>query len=348
HGADLDALQLLELGVPDGVGAVEACVDIERKLQWRPKTLVDLQHLMAQLESPAPSSRALRRLNDDLDTSAGGERPKATLSDEGCQWLVKMQARGDRPAMPAREFVTMRLAQQCGLNAAPVKLHTFGAHQALMVRRFDRDGDPSKPTRKLYASAHTVLRLRLEAVRGDPERSYLALADRLRIWTRGDAPDHSARLDRQLGELWRRMAFHALVGNTDDHALNTGLLFDHATDGGKRGAWGLSPAFDITPNMRTAPPNIEEGPLLSLATGTDGHSGTSTARLVEAAQRIGLDAGDAVEWLQVTTRHVAHQWEPLLRSAAGPIVEDSARMDRLVSDVQPSFAYAEWMAGRDL
>lgn len=32
HGNQLDALQLLELGVPDGVGAVEACHDIDRKL----------------------------------------------------------------------------------------------------------------------------------------------------------------------------------------------------------------------------------------------------------------------------------------------------------------------------
>lgn len=337
HGDNLDALQLLELGVPDGVGAVEACSDIERKLRWRPKDLGDLQRFIEDLEAHEPSSRALRRLHDDLDTSAGGERPKATLVDEGRLWLVKMQARGDRQAMPAREFVTMRLAEQAGLHVAPVRLHSFGAHQVLMVQRFDRDGDPFKPTRKLYASAHTVLRLRLDAAKGDPERSYLGLADRLRIWTKDGSDHHRERLGAQLAELWKRMAFNALVGNTDDHALNIGLLFD-------RMAWGLSPAFDITPNMVGLPQKIEEGPHLSLATGTDGRSGTSVARLAEAAQRMGLDRVEATQWLTDTAKQVAQQWQPMLRTAASPIIEDSARMDRLVDDVRPSFAYAEWLA----
>lgn len=344
HGNRLDALQLLELGVPDGVGAIEACTHIERKMQWRPKCLADLQQLTQELEAHEPASRAVRRLNDDLDTSAGGERPKATLVDDGCLWLVKMQARGDRPAMPAREFVTMRLAEQAGLHVAPVKLHTFGAHQVLMVRRFDREGDPFKPTRKLYASAHTVLRLRLDAVKGDPERSYLGLADRLRIWTKDGADDHRERLGQQLAELWKRMAFNALVGNTDDHTLNTGLLFDRVAEGSRRMAWGLSPAFDITPNRVGLPTQIEEGPHLSLATGTDGRSGTSVARLADAAQRMGLDRADAIQWLKDTAEKVAQQWEPMLRAAAGPILEDTARMSRLVEDVRPSFAYAEWLA----
>lgn len=344
HGGKLDALQLLELGVPDGVGAIEACHDIERKLRWRPKDLSELQQLSEDLEAQEPSSRALRRLNDDLDTSAGGERPKATLVDQGRLWLVKMQARGDRQAMPAREFVTMRLAELAGLHVATVKLHTFGAHQVLMVQRFDREGDPFKPTRKLFASAHTVLRLRLDAVKGNPERSYLALADRLRIWTRDGADDYHQRLDAQLAELWKRMAFNALVGNTDDHPLNTGLLFDRVAEGSDRLAWGLSPAFDITPNLIAPPSKIEEGPNLSLATGTDGGSGSSLARLAEAAERMGLDRGEAIQWLKARAGQLAAQWEPMLRAAAAPIIEDSARMGRLVDDVRPSFAYAEWLA----
>jgi len=347
HGHKLDALQLLEHGVPDGVGAIEACHDIERKLRWRPKTLADLQQLTQELEAHEPASRALRRLNHDLDTSAGGERPKVTLAADGCLWLAKMQARSDRQAMPAREFVTMRLAEQAGLHVAPVRLHTFGAHQVLLVQRFDRAGDPMKPMRKLYASAHTALRLHLHAVKGDPERSYLALADRLRIWMQDGADDYRDRLGHQLAELWRRMAFNALVGNTDDHALNTGLLFDGVVEGDDRMAWALSPAFDITPNMTGLPPVIEEGPLLSMATGADGRSGTSVARLAEAAQHLGLDRGDAITWLADTARLVAQQWEPLLRDAAGRIIEDATRLDRLVGDVRPAFAYAQWLATQE-
>ncbi|RYH71051.1 MAG: type II toxin-antitoxin system HipA family toxin [Alcaligenaceae bacterium] len=348
HGDNLDALQLLELGVPDGVGAVEACHDIERKLGWRPKTIADLQRLIEELERHEPSSRALRRLNDDLDTSAGGERPKATLVDEGLLWLVKMQSRGDRQAMPAREYVTMRLAQQAGLHVAHVKLHTFGAHQVLMVQRFDRDGDPFKPTRKLYASAHTVLRLRLDSVRGDPERSYLALADRLSVWTNDRTDSRRARRQEQLTELWRRIAFNALVGNTDDHALNTGLLFDRIARDREQMGWGLSPAFDITPNATGVPRQIEEGPSLALATGTDGRAGTSVGRLADAARRMGLDWEHEQEWMVACAQQVAQKWEPMLRGAAKPIIEDPARMDRLVEDVRPSFAYAQWLTEEKL
>lgn len=339
HGDDVGPLGLLELGVPDGVGAVEACTNLERKLSWRPRRLNDLEALTLELEAHEPSSRALRRLNDDLDTSAGGDRPKATLEHDGKLWLVKMQARSDRMALPAREFVTMTLARRVGVNAALVRLHTFGAHQVLMVERFDRSGDPAKPMRKLYASAHTVLRLRLDAIRGDPERSYLNLADRMRSWVRIGPASLQGRIAEELTELWRRMAFNALVGNTDDHHLNTGLLCSGAVDG--KPVWGLSPAFDITPNASMA---YSDGPNLAMATGIDGLSGTGLPRLLDAAQRMGVHRDDARAWLAESATVVAQTWEQQLRQEAAPIMGDHTGADRLVASTRPSFAYAEQLA----
>ena len=88
------------------------------------------------------------------------------------------------------------------------------------------------------------MRLPLDATHGDPRRSYLNLADRLRVWARGRED-----LGQQLCELWRRKAFNALVGNIDDHPLNHGLLQGGQ---GQRG-WRLSPAIDITPATTPAP-----------------------------------------------------------------------------------------------
>ncbi|WP_439687102.1 Serine/threonine-protein kinase HipA [Cupriavidus oxalaticus] len=335
-GKDLTPLELLERGVPDGVGAIEVCIDLERKLAWRPKGLEDLKPLAEQLDAAMPASRALRKLNDDLDTSAGGERPKVTLVHEGRLWLAKMQDRGDRPAMPAREFVTMRLAQLAGLDVAQVMLHTFGSHQVLLVERFDRAGDPYRPQRRFYASAHTVLRLPLDAVRGDARRSYLNLGDQLRIWARGRKD-----LGEQLHELWRRMAFNALVGNTDDHPLNHGLLHD----GNVQRGWRLSPAFDITPVSSLAPAPIADGSALSMATGIDGSARSGIQQLCNAAAHFSLDGDMAREWLYATARLVAENWEKMLRSAAGPIADDAGMLDGLVANTRAAFAYSEWLAG---
>lgn len=286
-GRALTALELLERGVPDGVGAIEVCHDIEAKLAWQPKALDQLQSLAEELDAAAPASRALRQLDEDLDTSAGGERPKTTLVHDGRLWLAKMQSRGDRPALPAREFVAMRLARMAGLAVAEVELHTFGTHQVLLVERFDRAGDPRRPQRRLFASAHTVLRLAPQAVRGDPQRSYLNLGDRLRVWARGGQD-----LSGQLHELWRRMAFNALVGNVDDHPLNHGVLHEGVTTLG----WRLSPAFDITPAVATASGQPGEGPLLSMATGVDGSARTSVDQMLAAAGHLRLAPDAARIW----------------------------------------------------
>ena len=337
-GRALTPLELLERGVPDGVGAIEVCADIQAKLDWQPKALDQLQSLAQELDAAAPASRALRRLDEDLDTSAGGERPKATLVHDGRLWLAKMQSRGDRPAMPAREFVAMRLARMAGLSVAEVELHTFGAHQVLLVERFDRTGDPRRPQRRLFASAHTVLRLAPQAVRGDPQRSYLHLGDRLRIWAR-DCED----LAGQLREVWRRMAFNALVGNIDDHPLNHGVL--HGGVPSTLG-WRLAPAFDITPAVAARSGPAEDGPLLSMATGVDGSARTSVAQLLAAAGHLGLEPDAARVWLRDTAALVAGHWEPMLRVVARPVMEDAARLDALVADARAAFAYGEWMAER--
>lgn len=337
-GRTLTALELLERGVPDGVGAIEVCADIEAKLAWQPKALDRLQSLAQELDAAAPASRALRRLDEDFDTSAGGERPKTTLVHDGRLWLTKMQSRGDRPALPAREFVAMRLARMAGLSVAEVELHTFGAHQVLLVERFDRAGDPLRPQRRLFASAHTVLRLAPQAVRGDPQRSYLNLGDRLRIWAR-----ENEDLPGQLREVWRRMAFNALVGNVDDHPLNHGVLHDGVSSLG----WRLSPAFDITPAVVTLSGSVEDGPLLSMATGVDGSARTSVGQLLAAAGHLGLEMDAARGWLRDTAALVAGQWEPMLRAAARPVMEDAVRLDALVADARAAFAYGEWVAGRD-
>jgi len=327
YNRDLTDLELMEEGPGDTVGAVEACEGIDRKMRWKANPIEALRHEIEKLETDAPASRAMRRANGDAGTSAGGERPKATMQNDGRLWLVKMQDRGDRQGLPAMEHVTMSLASKAGICVPPVQLISVGPHQAFMIERFDRQGNPDAPQRHLFASAHTVLQLQPEATRGDERRSYLFLADRMRVWCRG-AP----HLEAQLRELWHRMAFNALVGNTDDHPRNHGLLF-------KDGTWGLSPAFDITPVWRRPHERPGAQPSLAMATLEDGGSGVAPARLMASARHFGLQPQEAAAYLRDTSVMVARSWEHMLRAALAPIGHDrpAAYVDQVVDSARDAF-----------
>ncbi len=136
------------------------------------------------------------------------------------------------------------------------------------------------------------------------------------------------------------MAFNALVGNTDDHPRNHGLLF-------KNGAWQLSPAFDITPVWRQ--PHGDAGTALSLAmdTGIDGGTGVDAFRLIAAAEHFDVDPSDACAYLLRASALVNQHWEPMLRSALSPVEPHRPKgyTDQVIDDVRAAFAlsrrYAE-------
>ncbi|MDQ3059776.1 MAG: HipA domain-containing protein [Pseudomonadota bacterium] len=318
HERELSALELLELGPPDAVGALEVCHDIERKLAWRPNALGELLQHIDELEDSAPSSRAVRRLLDDGMTSAGGERPKVTLQHDGRLWLAKLQDRGDAPHLPAREFVVMQMARELGLQVPDILLEQHGEREVFLIERFDRCGDPLQPQRHLFASAHTVLGLEARTQRGDPRRSYLVLADEMRRWIRD-----AAALQQDLRELWRRMAYNALVGNGDDHPRNHGLIHDGT-------GWRLSRAFDITP----LPTFVG---ILAMSVSADGSQEASVSNLLGACAHFGVDLCEAAAWLGDAAAHVASHSEQRLRVAGVPAGH--------TAQFSPAFRLAAELAG---
>lgn len=316
HDRKLSPLELLALGPPDGVGAIEVCHDIARKLAWQPHTLDELRTHIQELEDTTPASRAIRRLQDDDTTSAGGERPKLTLQHQGKLWLAKLQDRGDALHLPAREFAVMRLAAELGLQVPEVRFETHAGHEVFLVERFDRTGHPLRPQRHLFASAHTVLGLDSSTLPGDARRSYLVLADRMRRWITDEAA-----CQQDLHELWRRMAYNALVGNRDDHPRNHGLLHDGT-------GWRLSKAFDITPLPTFAG-------LLAMGVAADGSQTCTAQNLLGSAPHFGMGLSDAATWLGDAAAHVAQQWQPHLLALGVPAAH--------TAQFGPAFALAtEW------
>lgn len=333
HGRELGEMELLEEGAGDGVGALAVCDDISRKQDWRMPTLQDLERATKSLDEHAPASRAIRAVNGDIETSAGGERPKMTLRDGESLWLAKMQDRGDRPGMPALEFLTMSLARECEITAPAVKLVTIGSRQVFLVERFDRHESAVRPCRRLFASAHSVLRLPQASVRGDPRRSYLDFAHEAKRW--GNAGQGN---DQDMAELWRRMAFNALVGNVDDHPRNHGLLLVDGT-------WRLAPAFDITPIQLAAPAGEEPWPALAMAVHINGSTVASPHNLLASASTFGLELHRACDYLRGVAGYLAETWEARLREALAPLA-DPAGAERIVAAARSAFAMAEHIATR--
>ena len=166
-------------------------------------------------------------------SSIGGARPKAIVNDNDTSSIAKFSSNTDLFPIVKAEFAAMRLAAHVGLDVAHVSMAHAAGKDILMVRRFDRETVPGGRSRRHMLSALTLLELDEMMAR---YASYERLADVVR---------HSfAEPDRTLRELFARLVFNVLCGNTDDHARNHAAFWD-----GNR--LRLTPAYDICPQLRT-------------------------------------------------------------------------------------------------
>jgi len=158
------------------------------------------------------------------NVSLGGARAKIMVKDnDGCFKLAKLPQPNDTDDVEGWEFVLIQLAKEAGIEVPVAKLHGDRKRHALLINRFDRDGEQ----RIHYMSAMTLLDRR----DGESEdASYADLADAMSSYC-----DTSG-----LHQLYRRMVFNLMCGNVDDHLRNHGFLL-------VGGVWRLAPAFDVTP-----------------------------------------------------------------------------------------------------
>ena len=158
-------------------------------------------------------------------SSLGGARPKASVVDiDGTLAIAKFPKRDEEIDIVRWEAVALSLAAHAGIMVPEWRLERLENRHALIIRRFDRDGEHRIP----FLSAMSMLGAEDRDV-----RSYLEIADALRR--------HGAesRADRE--ELWKRIVFFILISNTDDHWRNHGFLYEGTA------GWRLSPAYDLNP-----------------------------------------------------------------------------------------------------
>lgn len=161
-------------------------------------------------------------------TSPGGLRPKCTVVDaDGRLSIGKFPSVQDSRAVTKAEVLALHLAAAAKINAAKATLVMAENTPVAVIRRFDR---AASGARIMFVSAATLLGVDRGAT-GD--HSYAEVVDALR--------QHGADAQRDINELFRRIAFSILITNVDDHLHNHGFL--HV----EKGKWRLSPAFDVNP-----------------------------------------------------------------------------------------------------
>lgn len=165
-------------------------------------------------------------------TSLGGARPKAgVLDDSGNLCIAKFPSRKDDYDTSLWEHFSHLLARKAGIYAAQTKvLGGLGKYHTLLSKRFDRT-DEGK--RIHFASSMSLIGLR-DGDNAQGGYGYLNIVDFIL--------QSCCDVEKNLQELYRRVAFNICIGNSDDHFRNHGFLLT------PRG-WTLSPAYDMNPTL---------------------------------------------------------------------------------------------------
>jgi serine/threonine-protein kinase HipA len=286
-----DLAYLMESG-SDRIGAL----DFQRSAtefvprETAPASLESLMTAADRVQSGVPLTPELAAAL--LHGSAiGGARPKAMILDHGTKYVAKFSVSSDIQDFVKGEYVAMRLAALAGLDAAPVRLLQTAGRDVLLVQRFDRARVGAGWTRKAMVSALTMLGLDEMTPHYASYEDLCGLIRRMFIQPK-----------RTLHELFGRVVFNILVGNTDDHARNHAAFWDGT-------ALALTPAYDICPQARAG----NEATQAMLITGSDRMSRLETCRKGASSFQLSLAEADAVITAQVDV--IRNRWREVCEEA---------------------------------
>lgn len=297
-GADLDTQQLDELTYllesgSDRIGAL----DFQRShSEYAPRepanaALETLVQAAEYIEQGLPLAPELYQALQH-GTSLGGARPKAQVEEGQTKYIAKFSSATDLYSVVKAEFVAMRLASLAGLNVAAVSLTRAMNKDVLLIKRFDRRYTPTGWQRKAMVSALTMLFLDEMMAR---YASYEDLAELVR--------HRFAQAVATLRELFGRIVFNILCGNTDDHARNHAAFWDGTT-------LRLTPAYDICPQNRAG----REASQAMLISGNNRMSRISAC--LEAAPHFLLSDANAAAIVEGQLNTIANNWATVCAEAA--------------------------------
>ena len=289
---ELDELTYLLESGSDRIGAL----DFQRSpTEYVPRTAIN-----PSIEELLESSERVEKgilLTPELDqalfhgSSIGGARPKALIQDQDRKYIAKFSSSTDLYSVVKAEFIAMRLAALAELNVAPVQLTKAVSKDVLLIERFDRIPKQNVWLRKAKVSALTLLGLDEMMAR---YASYETFAEIIR--------HRFTNPRKSLEEVFSRLVFNILCGNTDDHARNHAAFWN-----GKD--LTLTPAYDICPQNRAG----NEASQAMLIRGNNNLSRLKTC--LETAHNFLLSEVEARDIFEKLITAVEQHWDTVCEEA---------------------------------
>lgn len=294
RGADeLNELTYLIESGSDRIGALDFQYSATEHVPrvWAQASYEELLEAAHRVEKGLPLTPPLDQAINH-GASIGGARPKSLVDDDERKLIAKFSSSNDVYSIVKAEFMAMGLAARCGLDVAPVSIFETAGKDVLLIERFDRIKADGNWQRRAMVSGLTILELSEMEAR---YASYEDLAERIRhAFT---APKETLR------ELYGRICFNVLCGNTDDHARNHAAFWD-----GKM--LTLTPAYDICPQGRAG----NEATQAMLIKGGNRMSTLATCLSASADFHLSEDEATALIEGQIDT--IAQNWAAICDEAA--------------------------------
>lgn len=237
----------------ESIGALTFVAEGSRLTDFKPSYAPLENSVVEQLREDA--ERAVTEMTDELRLSLSGAQSKvawylpeevdardAALSDwklplgtAPSSHIIKVARRG-REELAYNEFVCMEIARRCGFATPDVALIPE-IPGAIAVKRYDRvplgEGGLLRLHQEDFCQARG-LPLYLKYADAHPEVSYVQVIAKL-----VDAVSERPAQERL--EMARRLLFHYLIGNSDNHLKNYAFLY---SEDWKHRA--LAPLYDLT------------------------------------------------------------------------------------------------------
>ncbi len=205
------------------------------------------------LDSESLESLALKNASEGLSVpgvqkklslhlSIENKRSRLTLVDYPTGYILKPQV-DDYESLPELEWLSMRLADLAGISTVPHALVRINDEYAYLSKRIDRRIENLK-MKKIAMEDFCQLDLRLteDKYHGSYERCAKIISK------------HSSRPGIDLSELFVRVVFSYIIGNSDMHLKNLSLI--ETKEG--NGIYVLSPAYDLLAVNVVLPEDDEE------------------------------------------------------------------------------------------